>query len=118
MDASSPSPRRQGGRSVRDYAVEFRTLAAQSDWNRAVLVDMFLNGLCERVLDQMILLDFLEEVVTIVARIDRRQQEQRSRQLQQPGSSRSGRRESTPPPLSGQRPSTVASEFLSREEPT
>lgn len=32
---------RQGRRRVADYAVDFRTLAINSDWNNAALVDAF-----------------------------------------------------------------------------
>ncbi len=35
---------RQGRRRVTDYATEFRTLAAESDWNPAALFDAFWKG--------------------------------------------------------------------------
>ncbi len=47
---------RQGKRSVMDYAIEFRTLAADSGWNQPALVDAFFNGLSERVKDLSLML--------------------------------------------------------------
>uniref|UniRef100_G3NES4 Retrotransposon gag domain-containing protein n=1 Tax=Gasterosteus aculeatus TaxID=69293 RepID=G3NES4_GASAC len=38
---------RQGSLSVSDYAVDFRTLAADSSWNSDSLFNAFLNGLSD-----------------------------------------------------------------------
>lgn len=37
-----------------DYAVEFRTLAADSGWNNSALADTFLCGLSAKIKDQLI----------------------------------------------------------------
>ena len=36
-----------------DYAIEFRTLAAASEWNETVLFDMFYAGLADGIKDEM-----------------------------------------------------------------
>lgn len=40
---------KQGERSVSDYSIEFRTLAAECHWNEEAQWDMFLHGLADRV---------------------------------------------------------------------
>lgn len=42
----------QGSRSVADFSVEFRTLAADSKWNNEALRGAFLNGLNEQLKDE------------------------------------------------------------------
>ncbi|KAI3366209.1 hypothetical protein L3Q82_010033 [Scortum barcoo] len=68
----------QKGRWVIDYAIEFRTLAADSGWNTAAINDAFVNGLSEEVKDQLaphkLPLHF-EDLVDIAVRIDNRLQE-------------------------------------------
>ena len=44
---------RQDSRSVADYAVDFRTLAAESAWNPESLFNTFLHGISERVKDDL-----------------------------------------------------------------
>ncbi len=44
---------RQGTRTVSDYAIEFRTLAASSGWNSMALWDHFLHGLAEQIKDEI-----------------------------------------------------------------
>lgn len=44
----------QGRRSVFDYAIDFRTLAANCSWNVDAQYDAFLNGLSERIKDELI----------------------------------------------------------------
>ena len=43
----------QDSRSVADYAVDCRTLAAESAWNPESLFDTFLHGLLEEVEDEL-----------------------------------------------------------------
>jgi hypothetical protein len=38
---------------VTDYAVDFRTSAAESAWNQEALFDMFLHGILEEVKDEL-----------------------------------------------------------------
>lgn len=44
---------RQGRRSLTDYAIEFRTLAASSQWNERAQFDAFLNGLSDELKDEL-----------------------------------------------------------------
>ncbi|KAF0045774.1 hypothetical protein F2P81_002303 [Scophthalmus maximus] len=39
---------RQGSQSVAEYSIEFRTLVAESGWNEAALLSVFVHGLSER----------------------------------------------------------------------
>ncbi len=39
----------QGERSVSDFSIEFRTLAAECKWNEEAQWDMFLHGLADRI---------------------------------------------------------------------
>ncbi len=48
---------RQGDRSVADYSIEFRTLAAECNWNEEARWDMFLHGLADRVQEEIYILD-------------------------------------------------------------
>ncbi len=48
---------RQGERSVSDYSIEFRTLAAECRWNEEAQWDMFLHGLADRVQKEIYVLD-------------------------------------------------------------
>lgn len=58
---------RQGRRYVLDYAIEFRTLAADSGWNNAALTDAFLSGLCKKIKGQFISLDVPDELDDVIA---------------------------------------------------
>ncbi len=40
---------RQGEQSVSDYSIQFRTLAAECEWNGKAQWDMFLHGLADRI---------------------------------------------------------------------
>ena len=44
---------RQGSRSVADYAIEFRSLAAESDWDDAALRATFYRGLADNIKDEL-----------------------------------------------------------------
>ncbi|KAL0147619.1 hypothetical protein M9458_057083, partial [Cirrhinus mrigala] len=61
LTARPPSPTlmdlRQGERSVSDYSIEFRTLAAECQWNEEAQWDMFLHGLADRVQKEIYALD-------------------------------------------------------------
>lgn len=43
----------QGKRSMTDYAIEFRTLAATSQWNPEALAARFLDELVEDIKDEI-----------------------------------------------------------------
>lgn len=64
---------KQGKRSVIDYAIEFRTIAADSGWNQPALVDASLNGLSETLMAHLAplgLLVELEALITSASKID------------------------------------------------
>uniref|UniRef100_A0A4W6DS42 CCHC-type domain-containing protein n=1 Tax=Lates calcarifer TaxID=8187 RepID=A0A4W6DS42_LATCA len=66
---------RQGGRRVADYAIEFRTLATDSEWNPVALFDAFIHGLSEQLKDQLAPLELpptLEELIALTIKIDNR----------------------------------------------
>lgn len=44
---------RQGGRSAADFAIQFRTLAATSEWNEPALVARFLDGLSSELKEEL-----------------------------------------------------------------
>ncbi|KAL0150082.1 hypothetical protein M9458_054741, partial [Cirrhinus mrigala] len=48
---------RQGNRSVSDYSIEFRTLAAECRWNEQAQWDVFLHGLADRIQREIFTLD-------------------------------------------------------------
>ena len=78
---------RQGDRTVSDYAIDFRILARQSEWNSAALCDAFLLGLGDQVKDELVSYDLpatLDDLIQLASRVDRRiqsrLQERRGRQ--------------------------------------
>ena len=73
---------RQGSRSTAEYAVEFRTLAAESGWNDVALQGAFLRGLCEGVKDELATRDespSLEVLISLAIRVDNRHRERGAR---------------------------------------
>ena len=66
---------RQGRRRVADYAIEFRTVAAESGWNQTALMDAFLCGLSSALKDHLAALDLPEDLDALIAlaiKIDKR----------------------------------------------
>jgi len=66
---------RQGDRSVADYSIEFRTLAAECNWNEEARWDMFLHGLADRVQKEIYILDLpqsLNGLIDLALRVDAR----------------------------------------------
>lgn len=66
---------RQGRRSVADFAIEFRTLAASSEWNDTALAARFTEGLEDEIRDEMYAHDLpehLDELVDLAVRLDNR----------------------------------------------
>uniref|UniRef100_A0AAY4CY98 Retrotransposon gag domain-containing protein n=1 Tax=Denticeps clupeoides TaxID=299321 RepID=A0AAY4CY98_9TELE len=98
---------RQGNRSVSDYAIEFRTLASDSEWTDAALPVAFYQGLREAVKDEMVNRDWgttLDRIITLATSIDRRLAERgRERRNHAPFPSAPTARwpdaPTTPPPL-------------------
>lgn len=71
---------RQGARSTAEYAVEFRTLAAESGWNDTAQRGAFLRGLSEGVKDELAARDeesSLDDLISLAIRVDNRLRERR-----------------------------------------
>ena len=63
----------QAERSVADYSIEFRTLAASSGWNAKAQWDHFLHGLAEYIKDEIFSLELpstLDGLVDLAIRVD------------------------------------------------
>ncbi|XP_054608715.1 uncharacterized protein LOC129167989 [Dunckerocampus dactyliophorus] len=70
----------QGRRCAADYAIEFRALAAQSDWNASALLDAFFMGLSDPIKDQMVPLEaptHLDDLIALAIRIEKRLKDRR-----------------------------------------
>lgn len=68
----------QGRRSVTDYAIQFRTVAAASGWNNEALTVCFLKGLSDTIQDELATReppDNLESLIKLASRIDQRLRE-------------------------------------------
>ncbi len=66
---------RQGERSVSDFSIEFRTIAAESQWNEEAQWDMFLHGLADRVQKEIYAMDLptsLNDLIALALRVDAR----------------------------------------------
>lgn len=85
---------RQGSRSVADFSVEFRTLAADSKWNDEALRGVFVKGLNESLKDELASRDEpsdLDSLVSLAIRLDNRLRErhrERAGRSSQSGASR------------------------------
>lgn len=66
---------RQGDRSVSDYSIQFRTLAASCGWNAAAQWDQFLHGLRDEIQDEIAAQELPTEfdgLVDLAIRVDNR----------------------------------------------
>ena len=71
---------RQDKRSVTDYAIEFRTLAEESEWNDKALVTAFHHGLSDALKDGLASIGCPRELEPLIAhavRLDNRMRERR-----------------------------------------
>ncbi len=69
---------RQGDRSVTEFSIEFRTLAAECRWNSEAQWDMFFHGLADYVKDEIYALELptsLDGLVSLAIRVDARLQQ-------------------------------------------
>lgn len=69
---------RQGNQSAADYAIQFRTLAAESGWGEQALQATFYHGLADRIKDELASweeVEDLESLISRVIRLDHRLQE-------------------------------------------
>ncbi|KAL6465200.1 hypothetical protein MHYP_G00253330 [Metynnis hypsauchen] len=92
----------QGTGSVADYAIEFRTLAAESGWNEEALMAVFQQGLNGRLKDELATRELpstLEGLYDVCIRLDTRmrQAQKTPSQTPYPGN---GRLQGLNPPLS------------------
>uniref|UniRef100_A0AAQ5ZXR0 CCHC-type domain-containing protein n=1 Tax=Amphiprion ocellaris TaxID=80972 RepID=A0AAQ5ZXR0_AMPOC len=112
----------QGSRSVADYAVDFRTLASETDWNDGALRGVFYKGLQDTLKDELALreeLATLEQCIDLAIRLDNRLRERRrekqSRSSVEVSVSRSRAPES-PPSAAEPEPMQLGRAKLSAEE--
>ena len=65
----------QGRESVCNYAIRFRTLAAESGWNTTALYDVFFKGLANHVRERLLTFDLptdLDALIALAIRTDNR----------------------------------------------
>uniref|UniRef100_A0A673MBN3 CUB domain-containing protein n=1 Tax=Sinocyclocheilus rhinocerous TaxID=307959 RepID=A0A673MBN3_9TELE len=114
---------RQGDRSVTDYAIEFRTLAAECNWNQEAQWDVFRHGLADRITNEIYTLELptsLDGLIDLAIRVDNRLRRRDERTLQV-SAGRSGDQFAAPTKgssdyLSGPEPMQVSRARFSREE--
>lgn len=66
---------RQGERSVSDYSIEFRTLAAECKWNEEAQWDHFLHGLADRIQQEIRAVELptsLNSLIDLTIRVENR----------------------------------------------
>ena len=114
---------KQGGRSVSDYSIEFRTLAAECQWNEEAQWDMFLHGLADRVHKEIYLLELptslnglIDLALRVDARIERLGAHACPTRLPSTLESGSSSRENTVGPVFDHEPMQVGRARLTREE--
>ncbi|KAK0151824.1 hypothetical protein N1851_006805 [Merluccius polli] len=66
--AQELSSLKQGSGSVCDFAIRFRTLAAESGWNDTALYDVFLKGLAAPLQDLLVPLDLPSDVDSLTTK--------------------------------------------------
>lgn len=62
---------RQGRQSATDYAIQFRTLAAESGWGEQALLTTFYHGLSDRIKDELASWEEAENLEVLIARVIR-----------------------------------------------
>ncbi|KAL0147984.1 hypothetical protein M9458_056711 [Cirrhinus mrigala] len=78
---------RQGNRTVTDYSIEFRTLAAECNWNMEAQWDMFLHGLADCIHNEIYSQELpasLDELINLAIRVDARLRRRDQRALRSP----------------------------------
>lgn len=108
---------RQGTRSAADYAVEFRTLAAESHWDEEALLATFLHGLTEVLKDDLAAREptrDLEGLIDATIRADNRHRERQRDRRSVPY----GTPEPRTRPFGGETPAALSgAATVSRDEP-
>lgn len=109
---------RQGSRSVSDYAIEFRILAAESGWDEVSLQGVFSHGLADFIKDELVVRDesrSLDNLISLATCLDNRIRERRREKASRPLTPtlppqfRSNSRNSPESPLSPSTPPTSPS---------
>ncbi len=80
---------RQGERSVSDFSIEFRTLAAECKWNEEAQWDMFLHGLADRIQREIFARELptsFDGLIDLSLRVDSQLQQRDQRARHQPWS--------------------------------
>ena len=109
---------RQGTRSVADYAIEFRILAAESGWDSLALQSMFSHGLGENIKDELAAKDdseSLDDLIALAIRLDNRLRERKRERAGRQQTPASLPHTSFHPPPSYPAPSSTSKD--STEEP-
>lgn len=79
----------QGTKSVAEFSVDFRILAAEAGWDENALMTVFINGLSEQMKDELAVKDDfkdLDSLISAAIKLDNRMRERRrDRSRQQPG---------------------------------
>lgn len=114
---------KQGGRTVADYSIQFRTLAAECRWNEEAQWDMFLHGLADRVQREIYILDLpqsLNGLIDLALRVDSRlnrlERYTHPNQRLRGAEGRSTNEGDTVSPIADPEPMQVGRARLSREE--
>jgi len=114
---------RQGDRTVADYSIEFRALAAECRWNEEAQWDMFLHGLADRVQREIYILDLpqslnglIDLALRVDARLNRLERYTQSNQRLRGAEGRSTNEGDTVGPIADPEPMQVGRARLSREE--
>ena len=105
----------QGCRSVADYTLEFRTLAASCHWGEEALMSSYRLGLADEILDGILRErpDSLAELISVALAMDQRVLERREQRAL-----RSSRSTESPRPRTLSRDSPVATPLSPNPEPT
>ncbi|KAI2645588.1 Transposon Tf2-9 polyprotein [Labeo rohita] len=85
---------RQGNRTVTDYSIEFRTLAAECGWNSEAQWDMFLYGLSDFIKDEIYSLELptgVDSLIDLAIWVDTRLQSETVLSLPDPEPMQMGR---------------------------
>lgn len=61
----------QGGQGAADYTIRFRTLAAESGWGQESLFAIYYNGLSDRIKDELVSWEEINDLETLIARVIR-----------------------------------------------
>lgn len=67
----------RGSRSVADYAIEFRSLAAKSNWTLEALITSFYHGLSESLKDELAAREDVQDLATLISLAIHRLRERR-----------------------------------------